>query len=107
LEAVALEDRLIFDACVTFYGVVYTSGRLVHRGLGAHGEAKTLRRRLRWHMAILNAVGGCWLVASGWPALEQAVLRPSLVVGALLVALTTYDGWLGVRDVRGAGRGEQ
>ena len=50
------KDRLIFDACVTFYGVVYSMGRLLYRRLGAHAEAEELRRWSRWHMALLHIV---------------------------------------------------
>jgi hypothetical protein len=100
------EDRLIFDACITFYGIVYATGRLLYRWRGARPEAEELRRWSRSHLAILNVFGGCWLILSGWPALHQAVLRPSLVVGALLVVLATLDGWRGLRDLRGEPPGQ-
>src|SRR4051812_39367537 len=58
------EQRLIFNACVTFYGVAYATGRLLYRWLGAPGEAEVLRKWSRWHMALLNLIGGGWLVLS-------------------------------------------
>ena len=94
-------DRLIFDACITFYGIVYSAGRFLYRWLGAHAEAHELRRWSRWHMVVLNAFSGGWLVAAGWQALKQAILRPSLVVGAFLLALTACDAWRGFQNVRG------
>ena len=92
------EDRLIFDACVTFYGIVYTTGRLLYHWWGAKAEAEELRRWSRNHMVLLNIIGGGWLIVSGWQALQQAVVvRPSLVVGAVLLVLAAYDGWKGLR----------
>jgi hypothetical protein len=92
------EDRLIFDACVTFYGIVYTTGRLLYRWWGAKPEAEQLRRWSRYHMVLLNLLGGSWLIFSSWQALQQAVVvRPSLVVGAVLLTLAAYDGWNGSR----------
>jgi hypothetical protein len=100
------KERLVVDACIALYGIAYSTGRLLYRWLGAHAEAAELRRWSRWHMVILNAVGGGWLLSSGWQPLQHAVVRPSLVVGVLLLALTTYDGWRGLRALRGQGLGE-
>ena len=94
------EDRLVFDACITFYGVVYATGQRLYRWRGAQPEAEELRRWSRWHKAILNLAGGCWLIASGWPTLQVAVVRPSLVVGAILIVLATWDAWRGCRNPR-------
>jgi hypothetical protein len=95
------EDQLIFDALITLYGIAYPTGRLLYRWWGASAEAEELRRWSGWHLAFLNVVGGSWLIASGWQALRQAqVLRPSLVVGAFMLALTAYDGWRGLRRLR-------
>lgn len=97
------EDQLVFDACMTFYGIAYTTGRFMYRWRGAHREAEQLRRWSRWHMALLNSLGGGWLIASGWPALKRAqVVRPSLIVGAILLILTVYDGWRGLQGLRSA-----
>jgi hypothetical protein len=101
------EERLVFDACVTLYGIAYATGRLLYRWGGALADAELLRRWSRWHMVVLNAFGGGWLLTSGWVALKHAVIRPSLVVGALLVALTTYDGWRGLQNLRGRRAGGQ
>jgi len=95
------EERILFEACITFYGVVYTTGWLLYRGSGAQLEAEELRVWSRWHLAILNLAGGFWLLISGALALQQAVLRPSLVVGMILVALTIYNSWRDWRAKRG------
>ena len=103
----AEEDQLIFDACVTFYGIAYATGRLLYRWLGAKTEARELQHWSRWHMAILNIFGGGWLIASGWQALQQAmVVRPSLLVGALLLALSAYDGWRAWQGLRSGPDGQ-
>ena len=87
------EDRLVFDACVTFYGIAYATGRLIYRWSGSDAEAELLRRWSRWHMAILNVMGGGWLIASGWLGLQKGVIRPSLAVGVLLLLLAAWDWW--------------
>ena len=95
------QDRLAFGACITFYGIAYATGRLIYRWRGAHAEAEELRRWSRWHMVILNVCGGVWLIASGWPALQQGqMVRPSAVVGALLLALAARDCWQGWQGLR-------
>jgi hypothetical protein len=88
------EDRAIFDACVTFYGIAYSTGRLLYRWLGAHDHAGELHRWSRWHVGLLNSMGGVWLLFSGGQAWRQAmVVRPSLVAGSLLLAFAIYDSW--------------
>ena len=95
------ELRLLFDACVTFYGVVYTTGRLLYCWWGAKTEAEELRRWSQYHLLLLNVLAGGWLIVTGRPALQQAlVIRPSLVVGAVLLAVAVYDGWKGCRSQR-------
>jgi hypothetical protein len=102
------EELLIFEACVTFYGIVYTTGRLLYRWRRAHAEAEELRKWSRAHMIVLNLLAGCFLVGSGWQSLQLAgVLRPSLVVGVLLVALGARDGWRAVRLWRAGPHGLQ
>ena len=98
------EDKLILDACITLFGTAYAAGRLVYRWCGPHAQPEEFRRWSRWHMAILKILGGVWLIASGWQPLQQAVVRPSLLVGAILVALTAYDGWQNLRGLRGGPR---
>lgn len=94
-------DKAAFDACVTLYGVTYAMGRLLYRIFGASREARELRQWSRWHMAVLNVVGGGWLVGVGWQALQQAkVFRPSLVVGLILLGLAAWDGWRSFRSAR-------
>jgi hypothetical protein len=76
-------DRVIFDACVTFYGCVYGVGKAGYRFLGRHGEAEELRRWSRWHMWLLNALGGAWLCSSAWESFRGfGLIRPAVVVGA-------------------------
>jgi hypothetical protein len=92
------DHRFVFDACVTFYGIAFSTGRLLYRWLGAHTEAEELRRWSRWYIALLNIVGGGYLLASGWQAWQQAfVVRPSLMAAAVLLALGGYDGWHALR----------
>lgn len=99
------ENQLVFDACITFYGIAYTTGRLLYRWWSAHREAEELRRWSRWHIALLNTLGGVWLIASGWLALQRAlVVRPSLIVGAMLLILTVYDGWQALQGLRSVPR---
>jgi hypothetical protein len=94
-------DRLIFEACIVFYGVAYTTGRIIYQLSGAHAQAEELRRWSRSHMAILNLVGGGWLLHAGWQVLQHAVVRPALIVGVILLAVATYDWWVGLRKLRG------
>jgi hypothetical protein len=83
-----IDDQLILVACITFYGVVYTTGRLLYRWWGAHAEAVELHRWSRWHLVILNIAGGGWLIVYGWLAFQNAqVLQPSMIVGVILVGL--------------------
>lgn len=88
------EEKLLFDACITFYGVTYATGRLLYKWLGRTDEAELLQRWSRWHMALLNTIGSGWLILGGWNA---GVLRPSLVVGVLLLGLAACDGWRSLR----------
>lgn len=86
------EDRLILDACIVFFTVVYATGGWLYRWCGAEAERNELRNWSRYHMFILKLMGGLWLIASGWPAQQRAIfLRPSLVVGILLVASAAYS----------------
>jgi hypothetical protein len=94
------EQLLMFEACVTCYAVAYATGRLLYRWRGAHAEAEELQRWSRQHMVVLNTVCGCLLVASGGQALLQAAVRPSLVIGALLLGMAAYDVWRALREVR-------
>lgn len=88
------QDRLVFDACVTMYGIAYATGRLIYRWFGKHSEAEELRKWSRLHTVILNGIGGVWLIVSGWPALlQRQVIRPSMVVGVLLLVLKARDAW--------------
>jgi hypothetical protein len=96
------KDQITFDAIITCYGIAYPTGRLLYRWWGAHAEAEELRRWSQWHLALLNLLGGCWLIRSGWQPLWQAhELRPSFVVGVLMAALTAYSGLRGLQDRRG------
>jgi hypothetical protein len=80
-------SRAIFDACVTFYGCVYGVGKAGYRLLRRRQEAEELRRWSRWHMWVLNGVGGAWLCASSWQSLYSFnLIRPAAVVGAILFA---------------------
>jgi hypothetical protein len=88
------EDRVLFDALLTFYGTTFATGRLIYWRWRARVEAEELRRWSRGYLIFLNVLGSFYLVASGVPALQQAILRPSLVVGLLLTILTIWDGWL-------------
>jgi hypothetical protein len=90
--------RLIFDGCITFYGVAYATGRFLYRGLGAHDEAGLLQEWSRGHMALLHLTGGAWLVVSGLAALaDPGLFRPSLIVGIALVAIAARDGRAALR----------
>lgn len=82
-------SRAIFDACVTFYGCVYAVGKTGYRLLGRDDEAEVLGRWSRWHMWVLNGVGGVWLCASSWQSFNNlGVIRPAAVVGAVLLGLS-------------------
>ena len=79
-------SRAIFDACVTFYGCVYAVGNVGYRLLGRTAESVELRRWSRWHMWLLNGVGGAWLAASAWQSFRSAELvRPLALIGAVLI----------------------
>jgi hypothetical protein len=82
-------SRAIFDACVTFYGCVYGVGKATYRLLGRHESAEELRRWSRWHMLLLNGVGGAWLCSSSWRSFSNlGVIRPATAVGAVMLAFS-------------------
>jgi hypothetical protein len=95
------EERLILEACVAFFGIVYASGKLLYRWLGARSEELELRQWSSWHMMILNIVGGVWLILSGWRGMQLAFLRPAMFVGLLLFVLTAYEAYEKLRLSRG------
>jgi hypothetical protein len=96
-EPTVEEHRRIFEVCIVFYGATYSAGRLIYRFLGARSEADVLHRGSKLHMLVLNLVGGGWLLISGVPAIQQAIFRPSLLVGLTLIGVAVYDF---VRDLR-------
>ena len=94
------DQRVIFEACVTFYGVVYLVGRLLYSLLGRLEDAAELHSWSRVHMQLLHLIGGLWLVISGWTALHRSgALRPSLLVGMVLIASAVRDAWANPRAV--------
>jgi hypothetical protein len=92
------EQRLLFEACITFYGAAYFTGRLLYGWLGAHAEAEIVQEQSKGHMALLHFIGGCWLVGGGVASLVQAgSLRPGLFVGAVLIAMALRDAKAGLQ----------
>lgn len=86
------EDRFVFDACVTFYGTVYWCGRRLYTLLGRGGGAAELQRWSAWHLRVLNAFGGVWLLASGWRSLATfGRFRPSMLVAIVLLVQVVID----------------
>jgi hypothetical protein len=82
------ELQLIFEACITCFGTAYPLGRLLYRWSGAHTEAEELRQWSRGHMALLNIIGGGWLIVSACQAIQRGMaVRPSLFVGLLMAGL--------------------
>lgn len=85
-------EREAFEACITFYGIAYATGRTVYTLLGADAETAELKKWSSLHLIVLNVVGGSWLLVSGWQALQIAMIpRPSMAVGAVLFGLAAYD----------------
>lgn len=102
------EELLLLQATVTLYGIAYTTGRLLYRWRSAHAEAEELRKWSQTHMFVLNLLAGGFLVGSGCQSfLLAGVLRPSLVVGVLLMVLGARDGWRVVRLWRAGPHGLQ
>lgn len=93
------ELRVIFSACVVFYGVAYTTGHLFFSWVGAKTLAEEVRSASRGHMPLLNFLLGIWLIVSGWQAAPNAVvLPPSFFVGLILVAWAVYGAWSNWRE---------
>ena len=91
-------QRLAVEATVTFLGVTYTIGRLMYQVFGTPAEAEELRQWLGPRIVVVTVVAGCGLIVGGWQALQNAViLRPSLFVGVVLLAIATWDGWRALR----------
>jgi hypothetical protein len=92
------ERRLLWEVCITFYGTAYATGRLLYRYLGEPGEAAVLRSSMIGYLGFLQLVGGVWLVVAAIVALVQTgVLRPALIIGALLAGAAVWEA----RDVLG------
>jgi hypothetical protein len=86
------EFWLILVLTATFYGTVYLTGRGLYSLLGRFDEAERVGRVPHGLLAVLHVVGGVWLIIGGWQALGNAlVVRPSLVLGLLLVGLSAWD----------------
>jgi hypothetical protein len=98
-KATPEEHRVLFDALLTFYGTTFATGRLIYWRWGARVEAEELRSWSRGYLIFLNVLGSFCLIASGVPALQQEILRPSLVVGLLLTILTIRDGWVKLQAI--------
>ena len=94
------EQRLIFDACVTTFGIAYTVARWLYLWFGAEAEATELRNWSRWHLGLLKLLGGVWLLTSGVKALQEALFRPALLVGAYLLVWAVVALWQGIRSWR-------
>jgi hypothetical protein len=86
------ESRFVFDACVTFYGTVYWCGRRLYALLGRRAAAAELNQWSAWHLRVLNAFGGAWLLSSGWRSFVTAgLVRPSLLVAVVLLVQAAID----------------
>jgi hypothetical protein len=84
----------IFMWIVTFYGAAYLTGRFLYWVLGSVSEGEELRQWAHWYLVGLHVVAGLFAIAGGWQGMGNAtVLRPSLVVGLLLVGVAGWDGW--------------
>ena len=85
------EDLIIFQGCLTFYAVVYLTGRVLYRWTGAHDDEETLRSWSRWHLLVLNLAAGLWMTLVGLLALRKNVWIPSLAIGLILLGMAAYD----------------
>jgi len=86
------QNRETTHFCITFFSMTYAAGALIYRWRGDSEAAQTLHRWSSWHMLILHILGSGVLVFGGWLAWKRfAVIRPSLLVVVILVAMSAWD----------------
>jgi hypothetical protein len=85
------ERRMAAHFSVTLFSVAYAAGALIYRWLGHRGAAQSLHRWSSWHMLPIHFIS-IVLLLEGWLAWKQfAVIRPSLVVVVVLMAVSALD----------------
>jgi hypothetical protein len=61
-ESTPEEDRVIFEACVVFYGITYAVGRWLYRRLGMPEEMKEVADTAGLHMPFLHVLAAVMLL---------------------------------------------
>ncbi len=86
-------ELMVFQACLTFYAVVYMSGRLLYYLLGAHQQAQELYGWSSVHLTLLNTACGLTLVLSNLADAQEGKFHPAFFAGILAILAALWDGW--------------
>lgn len=106
-ESTPEEDRVIFEACLVFYGITYTVGRWLYRTLGMPEEAKEVSDAAGQHMPFLHVLAAVMLLGVTVPVTWQGRAQPgdwlALALGVVLLPIALRGLLVALRRFRPIG----